>query len=330
MGLRNPWRFSFDRLTGDMFIGDPGQSTREEVDFQPAGVGGQNYGWRCYEGSLVFNSSPPCSGPLTFPILEYPTPDPNCAVIGGYRYRGTRSSSFQGTYFYGDYCSGRIWAANDSGGGWATEEVLDTSLLISTFGEDEAGEIYLTHHTNGAIYRLIDPTVGDVSASGGYWTVATDGGIFTFGDAGFYGSTGGMRLNQPIVGMAPTPSGDGYWLVARDGGIFTFGDAGFYGSTGGMRLNQPIVGMAPTPSGDGYWLVATDGGVFTFGDASFYGSTGGVRLNQPIVGMAPTTSGDGYSLVARDGGIFTFGNAPFKGSTGGARLNAPVVGMAGT
>ena len=108
----------------------------------------------------------------------------------------------------------------------------------------------------------------------GYWLVASDGGIFTFGDAGFFGSTGAIRLNQPIVGMAPTPDGHGYWLVASDGGIFTFGDARFYGSTGAHPLNQPIVGMAPTPDGHGYWLVASDGGIFTFGDAGFYGSTG--------------------------------------------------------
>ena len=100
--------------------------------------------------------------------------------------------------------------------------------------------------------------------------MASDGGIFTFGDAGFFGSTGGTQLNRPIVGMAPTPTGHGYWLVASDGGIFTFGDAGFYGSTGETQLNRPVVGMAPTPTGHGYWLVASDGGIFTFGDAGFY------------------------------------------------------------
>jgi hypothetical protein len=161
----------------------------------------------------------------------------------------------------------------------------------------------------------------------GYWLVATDGGIFAFGNAGFHGSTGAMRLNQPIVGMAHTPSAQGYWLVASDGGIFTFGDAVFHGSTGNIRLNQPIVGMAPTPSGNGYWLVASDGGIFSFGDAVFRGSTGNIRLNQPIVGMASTPSGRGYWMVARDGGIFSFGDATFFGSTGAMRLNQPIVGM---
>jgi len=164
----------------------------------------------------------------------------------------------------------------------------------------------------------------------GYFLAATDGGIFTFGGAGFFGSTGGVKLNSPIVGMAPHPSGRGYWLVATDGGVFTFGEAGFHGSTGGTRLNKPIVGMAPTPTGDGYWLVATDGGIFSFGDARFSGSTGGTRLNKPIVGMAPTPTGDGYWLVATDGGIFSFGDAPFGGSTGALALNRPIVGMAPT
>ena len=163
---------------------------------------------------------------------------------------------------------------------------------------------------------------------GGYWTTAADGGVFSFGSSDFFGSMGAVRLNQPVVGMAPTPTGKGYWLVAADGGIFAFGDARFFGSTGGIRLNRPIVGMAATPSGQGYWLVASDGGVFAFGDARFLGSTGAIRLNQPVVGMAPTTTGRGYRLVASDGGIFAFGDAPFLGSTGAIRLNRPVVGMA--
>ena len=110
--------------------------------------------------------------------------------------------------------------------------------------------------------------------SGGYWSVASDGGIFSYGDAQFYGSTGAMHLNKPIVGTAPTHDGKGYWLVASDGGIFSYGDAVFYGSTGAMHLNKPIVGMAVTADGKGYWLVASDGGIFSYGDAVFYGSTG--------------------------------------------------------
>ena len=160
----------------------------------------------------------------------------------------------------------------------------------------------------------------------GYWLLGGDGGVFTFGAAPFYGSTGGMRLNQPVVGMAPSSRG-GYWLVASDGGVFSFGDAPFYGSTGDMRLNQPVVGMAEAPTG-GYWLVASDGGIFSFGDARFSGSTGNIRLNSPIVGMAATATGAGYWLVAADGGVFAFGDAPFFGSAADKAPTRPIVGIA--
>jgi Cu/Zn superoxide dismutase len=124
------------------------------------------------------------------------------------------------------------------------------------------------------------------SANQGYWMAAADGGVFAFGGAAFHGSTGSIKLNKQIVGMAATPSGEGYWLVASDGGVFAFGDAEFHGSTGSIKLNQPIVGIAATPFGEGYWLVAADGGVFAFGDAEFKGSTGGIKLNKPIVAVA--------------------------------------------
>jgi outer membrane protein assembly factor BamB len=204
----------------------------------------------------------------------------------------------------------------------------------------------------------------------GYWMVARDGGIFSFGGAPFCGSTGNLPLNRPIVGMAgtsgpgywtvasdggvfafnrpffgstgnialnrpvvgiaATSGARGYWLVASDGGIFPFGDASFRGSTGGLHLASPIVAMAPTPDNRGYWLVASDGGVFAFGDAAFHGSTGGIHLNAPIVGIATTRTGHGYWLVASDGGIFGFGDAAFHGSTGGIHINRPIVGIAAT
>ena len=177
-------------------------------------------------------------------------------------------------------------------------------------------------------FRVVNNPSGGLS---GYWVVGADGGIFSFGEARFFGSTGALRLNSPILGLAATPEGDGYWLVAADGGIFSFGDAQFHGSTGALKLNKPVVGMAATSHGQGYWLVASDGGIFSFGDdAEFYGSTGALTLNKPVVGMAPTPSGKGYWLVASDGGIFSFGDAAFFGSTGALKLNKPVVGMAPT
>ena len=203
---------------------------------------------------------------------------------------------------------------------------VDAAVTIPSTTVPGSHELIFTGLTTG--HTVIIPIT--VTAANGYDLVAADGGVFSFGDAPFYGSEGGTHLNSPIVGMASTPQGKGYWLVAADGGVFSFGDAPFYGSEGGTHLNSPIVGMASTPQGKGYWLVAADGGVFSFGDAPFYGSEGGTHLNSPIVGMASTPQGKGYWLVAADGGVFSFGDAPFYGSEGGTHLNSPIVGMAST
>ncbi len=172
------------------------------------------------------------------------------------------------------------------------------------------------------------PMPNAVPLQGGYRLVASDGGIFSFGNAKFFGSMGGKRLVKPIVDIAATPFGAGYWEVAADGGIFSFGSAKFFGSMGGKRLVKPIVAMAPAPDGMGYWEVASDGGIFSFGSAKFFGSMGGKPLNSPIVGMAPAPDGMGYWEVASDGGIFSFGSAKFFGSMGAKPLNSPIVGMA--
>jgi hypothetical protein len=163
------------------------------------------------------------------------------------------------------------------------------------------------------------------AAQNGYLTVASDGGIFAFGQD-FCGSTGGISLNKPVVGMAAVPGGGGYWLVASDGGVFTYGDAQFFGSTGSLHLNAPVVGMAATPDGKGYWLVASDGGIFTYGDARFYGSAASAP-NQDIVGMASSPDGGGYWEVSTTGRVFVFGDAVFMGDMSGTHLNAIMVGI---
>jgi GxGYxYP putative glycoside hydrolase C-terminal domain/GxGYxY sequence motif in domain of unknown function N-terminal len=217
--------------------------------------------------------------------------------------------------------------------GWNGVTPLFLSIGVIPWCAGLADVVNTVHGLDGryAVVRA-DQLLGLVheSVSGGYWMDATDGGIFSFGGAPFYGSTGNLRLNAPMVGMAPTPHNGGYWLVAADGGVFSFGNARFHGSMGGRRLAAPVVGMTTTAGGLGYWLVAGDGGIFSFGDAQFHGSTGAIRLNRPVVGMAPTPDGGGYWLVASDGGIFSFGDAQFYGSTGAIRLNQPVVGMAPT
>jgi glycosyl hydrolase family 43 len=164
----------------------------------------------------------------------------------------------------------------------------------------------------------------------GYWQVASDGGVFTFGSAGFFGSTGSMRLNQPVVGMAVTPDHRGYWLVASDGGVFAFGDAGFYGSTGSLVLNKPIIAMIPTLDGGGYWLVASDGGVFAFGDAPFYGSAGGATIAYPVTAAAPSFLDGGYWMVDADGQVFSYGNARYEGAPAFAPGGYRITGMAAT
>ena len=163
----------------------------------------------------------------------------------------------------------------------------------------------------------------------GYWTVASDGGVFSYGPQ-FYGSMGDKHLNAPVVAMASTNDAGGYWEVASDGGIFAFGDANFHGSMGGQHLNKPVVGMAPNLSGKGYWLAASDGGIFAFGDATYLGSMGGQQISAPIVGIAATPTGNGYWEVGADGAVYPFGDAQSYGSMAGKHLNAPIVGITGT
>ena len=163
-GLRNPWRFSFDSQTGDLFIGDVGQGRREEIDFQPAASGGgENYGWRVMEGSLCFNPSSGCdqSGKI-LPIAEYDH-SVGCAVTGGYIYRGLQYSLLQGHYFYGDFCTGALFSLQGNAvSGWSITSLGDTPYSISTFGEDENGELYLADYATGKIYQLRYTTFADV------------------------------------------------------------------------------------------------------------------------------------------------------------------------
>lgn len=172
LGLRNPWRFSFDRQTGDLLIADVGQNGWEEIDRQPASSsGGENYGWSCYEGTHDYNVARDCSslGSLAFPILEY-SHDFGCSVTGGYRYRGGAYPELSGIYFYSDYCSGRLWGAADMDGAWETQVLLETGFPVTTFGEDEAGELYLADYAGGRIYQIVlASTFADVSSAHWAW-----------------------------------------------------------------------------------------------------------------------------------------------------------------
>jgi glucose/arabinose dehydrogenase len=153
-GLRNPWRIAFDRLIGDLFIGDVGQGTYEEIDFQPAGTpGGRNYGWDYMEGFHSFAGSPPAAATLTEPVAEY-SHNLGCSVTGGEVYRGPGLPDWQGIYFYGDYCSGRVWGLlRGSDGVWQNQLLFQIGQRITSFGVDETGELYLVGY-NGQIFRL--------------------------------------------------------------------------------------------------------------------------------------------------------------------------------
>jgi hypothetical protein len=183
----------------------------------------------------------------------------------------------------------------------------------------------------GGVASPIDPpslTESVQPPAHGYWLVGSDGGIFTFGSAQFYGSTGNLKLQRPVVGITPTADRGGYWLVASDGGVFSFGDTQFYGSIPGIgispagsglphSLNAPIVGIVPSVDDGGYFMVASDGGVFAFGDAQFEGSCPGIGgCSGAAVAVVPDASGKGYWLVTATGHVYAFGDAANYGQPG--------------
>jgi glucose/arabinose dehydrogenase len=157
-GVRNPWRFTFDRQTGDLWIADVGQGTYEEIDFQPAtSAGGENYGWRLMEGLHCFTPSTGCAArsDLTLPLFEYDH-SIGCSVTGGYRYRGEQYRRMNGVYLFGDFCSGVIFGGFETANGFEFRPLLSSGLTISTFGEDEQGELYVADYNGAAIYRIRD------------------------------------------------------------------------------------------------------------------------------------------------------------------------------
>lgn len=154
-GLRNPWRFSFDSETGDLYIGDVGESAWEEINFQPAdSTGGENYGWSHFEGEGVFAAEQPEPAEPVFPVAGYSHSE-GCSITGGYVYRGEAMPELDGVYFYGDYCNGRTWTTfRDEDGEWQINPFHETERQISSFGLDENGELYMVDY-KGGIYKLV-------------------------------------------------------------------------------------------------------------------------------------------------------------------------------
>ncbi len=194
-GMRNPWRYSFDRLTGDLLIGDVGQELYEEIDFQAAAsAGGENYGWHKMEGFHCYNPGSNCNdGTLTLPILEQPHTTGWCAIIGGMRYRGTVIPALDGTYLYSDNCLGDIYSGTQAGNGsWTTALLKANAFNVSGFGEDEAGEVYFADLGGDKVYR-IDPSPSPSPVAGNLVpssVIAGDPGfnLFVNGSGYVYGS----------------------------------------------------------------------------------------------------------------------------------------------
>ena len=211
--------------------------------------------------------------------------------------------------FYGEpatsFSGGREFVPNSlqivstpSGHGyWVYEAGLSDLGRVAPFGDavSYGDTLTLVEHNGGHGFNGSAAGMAAMPDGKGYWEVRSDGGVFAFGSAKFYGSMGGRHLVQRIIGITATADGRGYWLYAADGGVFAFGDAAFGGSAGGLRLVAPIVGMARNPAGAGYWLAAADGGVFAFGGAPWIGSlpSFGVRPNRPIFAIASRSGAGG-------------------------------------
>lgn len=236
LGWRNPWRFSFDRETGEMWIADVGQDAWEEIDVEPANTGGLNYGWRCFEGNADFNQSQNCpaASELTFPVHQYPKPNNGCiSVTGGFVYRGMESPNMQGRYIYGDFCTGQFWSLTPNGDGtYLNEEftVLDpqgnptSGWQPSTFGEDVNGELYMADFNTSRIYQL-SMTCPTLSAE-----IAADGANLTLVNT-IENATYQWFLNdEPIAGATSDDyvaleGGDYYIAITTADGCMTLSNA---------------------------------------------------------------------------------------------------------
>jgi len=262
LGLRNPWRFSFDRLTGDLYIADVGESSREEINLTPAAAGGgQNYGWRCYEGALPFNLAG-CGPDSTyeFPILEYPHADGACAVIGGYVYRGCALPGLRGTYFFADYCAGwvRTFRLSDADPPAVQDRTFELGNIdgqITAFAEDAAGELFLLT-TAGKVYRIsAAPEAGICGDNVIGYAEQCDDGNTSFGD--------GCDEHCQIEGAGLDICG-GAQALCPDASVAgsTAGAVADGSATCGQAAGSPAHWYVYTPVADGAAAFATCGSTF--------------------------------------------------------------------
>jgi glucose/arabinose dehydrogenase len=276
-GLRNPWRFSFDRKTGDLWIADVGQDAWEEVDFQSAGdAGGENYGWRITEGMHCYNPSSGCSfAGITLPVAEYGHSGGNCSITGGFVYRGPAFARLNGIYFYADYCSGRLWGLRNGAAGWETQELLKPGYAFTSFGEDEDGEVYAVDGNSGTLYRVVDadgpaailtvPVVVDAGGASGARFVseltlgnrgATDASVdVTFTASSTLGSTGSGTFTTAVPAGRQLVFTDALQWLRQHGLFIPLGDQGgtlrlvFSGLLSGDAAFASVRTLAVLPQG---------------------------------------------------------------------------------
>lgn len=353
-GLRNPWRFSFDRQTGDLWIADVGQNEREEVNFQPAGTGaGANYGWKVMEGSLCFGSdacpasTPPCnSAALTLPVLEYDH-GTGCSITGGYVYRGAHLPALRGTYFFGDFCTGRVWGARRQGSGFEVREVSRPSSAsfdgLVTFGEDRNGELYLA--SGDRLYRLTGegdtpPPPGEADGIGLYEPAAARFHLRMLTDDTVRTLRFGAP-NNPWVPLAGDWNGDGFdtpGFYDRRTAVFRLKNSLSGGNADvlfrlGPRRNAwvPLAGDwdGDGRDGVGFYDPATatfrlrntlTNGAF---DAQFVFGTVG-RGQRPLVGDWDGDGRDTIGLYEPGTGVFLLRNS-LAGGAADVRINGPAV-----
>ena len=317
-GFRNPWRFSFDRATDDLFIADVGEDSWEEIDLQPAGsTGGQNYGWRLMEADHCFDPPTNCDdGTLTHPIFEYAhIPAGRCAVIGGFRYRGTLVPDLVGMYVYGDLCSGEVFAATQSGGTWSSVVLKDTTFVISGFGEDEAGELHLTN-LSGLVYRVEQtpypaPALSAVSPSPilagdpGVTLVATGSGFTAESVVRWNGSTRPTVFVSTSELHAAISAADIASIGTAGVSVFTPAPGGGTSAVVVATIDLPFLDVPP-----GAFARAEIGAVFNAGVTAgcglhVYCPTSAVTRAQMAVFLLKASLGSGYTPPPATGTIFS-------------------------
>ena len=337
-GLRNPWRFSFDRKTGDLWIGDVGQGAWEEVDVQPAGsAGGENYGWRLTEGNHCFNPATGCSfAGVTLPVAEYSHAS-GCSITGGFVYRGRDFARLSGIYFYADYCSGRVWGLRNGASGWETQELLKPGYAFTSFGEDDAGEVYAVDGSSGALYRLVDadgplsvltvPIVLDVAGENGAHFVSeitlgnrgtTDASVdVTFTAASALGSTGSGTFTTTVPAGRQLVFADALQWLRQNGLFIPPGEQGgtlrlaYSGLSSGDAAFASVRTLAMLPGGRAglaYPALSSsdtlDAPAALYGlreDAPFRSNLALVNTGEPATGGAVTLRVTVFSGAASDG-----------------------------